>query len=90
MNGDGLPMDFLVDVNAERQVVLLISKHPFDIAEGKVGFRLTASFMESTIGDALFDCINDCSSYTIDKYNDKLLALSTGTINLKKFIDMFN
>ncbi len=58
----------------------------FNITEGTIEFRLTASFKESLIGDGLFEYLIDCSVSTIDMYNDKFLALCKGLMSLDAFI----
>ena len=111
---DDLPMNFVLAVDAERQLLRLFSKLPFtvpedkrmdlaiatcvasnkladgsfdyDIATGRIVFRLTASFRESKIGDGLFEYLVGCSSVTVDAYNDKFLALSKGFISINDFI----
>ncbi len=58
----------------------------YDIAEGKISCRLTASFRESTIGDGLFEYLIIRYNLTVDKYNDRFLALCKGVISLDEFI----
>lgn len=112
--GDDLPMDFLLVVDAERQLLSVLSRLSFtvpedkrmelaiatcaasygladgsfdyNIAKGTITFRLTASFRESKIGDGLFAYLVGCSSFTVDKYNDKFFALCKGLMSLNDFI----
>lgn len=58
----------------------------FDLATGKIHFRLTASFRDSKIGKTLFDYLLRCSAYTIDKYNDKFLAICKGVLSIEDFL----
>ena len=113
--GNDLPMDFVLGVDAQRQLLRMFSKLPFitpedkrmdlaiatcvasdrladgsfdyDITTGKIVFRMTASFRESKIGEGLFEYMINCSSVTVDEYNDKFFALSKGLISIKDFID---
>lgn len=112
--GDDIPMQFILIVDAERQLLRVLSRLPFtvpeekrmelaiatcmatdgladgsfdyNIADGTIDFRLTASFRESVIGDGLFEYLIACSSFTVDKYNDKFLALCKGVISIDDFI----
>ncbi|MCD7785550.1 MAG: YbjN domain-containing protein [Oscillospiraceae bacterium] len=58
----------------------------FDISDGTVMFRMTASFRESTIGDGLFKYMIDCSAAMVDKYNDRFLALEKGFMSISDFM----
>lgn len=114
VTGDDIPMDFMLDVNADRQLLIVLSRLPFtvpedkrmdlaiatcvasfgladgsfdfDIATGDITFRLTASFRDSRIGDGLFDYLIGVSSYSVDEYNDKFLAVSKGIMSINDFI----
>lgn len=114
VNGEDIPMDFILKVDAERQLLRMFSILPFkapedkrmdmaiatcfasngladgsfdyDIAEGKISFRMTASFMGSTIGEGLFDYMINCSCSTVDAFNDKFLMLAKGLISITDFI----
>lgn len=59
----------------------------YDINEGTIDFRLTASFRNSKIGEGLFDYLVVCSSITVDKYNDKFFTLCKGMIDIKDFLE---
>ena len=112
--GEDIPMQFVLNVDAERQLLSVLSRLPFtvpedkrmelaiatcaasygladgsfdyDIAKGTIDFRLTASFRESKIGDGLFEYLIGCSSFTVDRYNDKFFALCKGLITINDFI----
>ena len=114
VNGEDIPMDFIFVVDAERQLLRVLSKLPFavpedkridiaiatcaasygladgsfdyDIEKGIIFFRLTSSFRNSSIGDGLFDYLVGISCFTVDKYNDKFMALSKGFISIEDFI----
>ena len=114
VNGDDIPMDFVLAVDADRQLIRLFSRFPFnveadhrmdlaiatcsanykladgsfdyDLTNGQITFRLTASFRESTIGEGLFNYMIDCSCHTVDKYNDKVLRVANGTVSIGDFL----
>ena len=59
----------------------------YNIVSGKIYFRMTNSFIDSTVSKDLIMYLILCSCKTIDDYNDKFLMLSNGTISLEKFIE---
>ena len=58
----------------------------YNIFDGTIIFRLTASFRESTVGEDLFKYLVDVSTFTVDKYNDRFEALNSGKISLEEFM----
>ncbi len=114
VGGDDIPMNLLIIIDADRQLVRLLSLLPFqmnqdkrvegavatciinylladgsfdfDLDEGHIMFRLTASFRESLLGEELFKYMVSISCFTIDKYNDQLSDLNDGKITLEDFI----
>jgi len=58
----------------------------YNIKDGAVFFRMSASYRESKIGKELLEYMIRCSSMTVDRYNDKLLMLSRGILTLDDFI----
>lgn len=59
----------------------------FDMAEGRISFRLTTSYIESILGKELFEYMLMISASTIDEYNDKFLMISKGMISFEQFLD---
>ena len=114
VGGDDIPMNFLIIIDADRQLVRLLSLLPFqmnsdkrvegaiatciinyvladgsfdfDLDEGHIMFRLTASFRESLLGEELFKYMVSIACHTIDKYNDQLCDLNDGKISLEDFM----
>ncbi len=114
VNDDDIPMQFIIIVDAERQLIRLLSPLPFkmsedkrldgaiaacaasfgmadgsfdyDLSDGSIVFRMTASFRESIIGEGLFQYMISCSCAMVEKYNDQFLALDKGTISIADFI----
>ena len=116
VKGDDLPIDFLVVVKPNCEVVQFISSLPFnmpedkrvegalaicaanygmvngsfdyDLSDGQIVFRLTSSYRESLLSEALFEYMVMVSASTIDKYNDRFFMLAKGMITLEQFIEM--
>ena len=114
VNGDDILMQFILGVDADRQLIRLLSPLPFKMGEdkrmegaiaacsasygmvdgnfdfnlvdGSIAFRMTASFRDSVIGEGLFHYMIACSCAMVDKYNDKFLALDKGVISITDFI----
>jgi len=60
----------------------------YDLDTGKIYFRLTSSFRGGcNIGDKLLEYMVDISLYTIDKYNDQLMALNKGYVKVESFFE---
>lgn len=58
----------------------------YDIASGEIWFRQTVAFMDSEIGDDMFGYLIWCASTTVDRYNDRFLAVSKGIMSIGDFI----
>lgn len=114
VSGDDIPMQFILIVDAERQLIRLMSPMPFkmseskrmegaiatcaasfgmadgsfdyDLSDGTIVFRMTASFRESLIGEGLFQYMISCSCAMVDKYNDQFLAINKGLMSIADFI----
>lgn len=114
VSGEDIPMKFILVVDAQRQLVRLMSPMPFkmseakrmegaiatcvasygmadgsfdyDLSDGEIVFRMTASFRESLIGEGLFQYMISCSCAMVDQYNDRFFALDKGLLSLADFI----
>ena len=114
VNGEDIPMNFILVVDAERQLIRLLSPMPFKMSEAKriegaiatcaasygmidgsfdynlsdgtIVFRMTASFRESLIGEGLFQYMISCSCAMVDKFNDQFLAIDKGVMSINDFI----
>lgn len=114
VNGDDLPMEFVIIVDEKRQLVRLMSMLPykmpedkrvegaiacivasygmvdgsfdFNMEDGAIIFRMTASFRESQLGQGLFTYMIDCSCAMVDRYNDKFLAVGKGIMTIQDFL----
>ena len=113
VRGDDLPIEFVIAVDEERQLIRVLSPLPFkmsednrvdgaiavcaanfgmvdgsfdyDLANGRIVFRMTASFRESTIGQLLIQYMISCTIAMVDEYNDKFLALNSGVMKVEAF-----
>ncbi len=84
-----IPEDKRLDVAIATSVVnnkLVDGSFDYDITDGHMFFRMTSSFIESEIGNDLFDYMLMCSCYTIDEYNDKFLMLGKGKMGIEDFL----
>ena len=115
VRGDDIPMNFIIVVDADRQLIRLMSPLPFkmsedkrmegaiatcvatygmadgsfdyDLSDGEIVFRMTASFRESRIGEGLIQYMISCACAMVDKYNDRLLAIDKGILTIGDFIE---
>lgn len=62
----------------------------YDVTNGRIHYRKTHSYLESTIGQERFVYMLYSSVSMIDRYNDKFLMLAKDMISLGQFLDMFN
>ena len=116
--GDDLTIELTIKVDAERQVVTVLSHLPYVIdkekridavvavsvinnslvhgcvdyvpTDGHVFFRMTNSYLDSKLDKEVYKYLLLCSCTTIDNFNDKLLLLSKGMININQFIELYN
>lgn len=116
VNGDDIPMKFVMFVEPNQQVVRMMSFLPFkvpedkcremamgvcatnfrliegnydfNISDGTLSYRITASYRNSEIGDALFQRMISMACAVVDKYNDRFLALSKGYLSLEDFLNL--
>ena len=114
VKGEDMVMEFVIMVDAARQVIRLMSPLSFrmsenkrmdgaiatcvasygmangsfdyDITDGTIAFRMTASFRDSIIGDGMLQYMIDCSCAMVDRYNDKFLAINVGVLSIEDFI----
>ena len=114
VNGEDVPMQFIIKVDADRQLVRVMSPLPFkmskekrmegaiatcvanygmvdgsfdyDLSDGAISFRLTASYRESDISEQLFQYLISVTCVTVDAYNDKFLAVDKGVMSIADFI----
>lgn len=78
-------LDIAIAVSAINNV-LVDGCFDYDLASGHMFFRMTNSFIESTIGEEVFSYMLFCSCQTIDEYNDKFLMLAKGMLSIEQFL----
>lgn len=114
VQGDDLPMQFILIVDGERQLIRLLSPMPYamsedkriegalatcaasysmpdgsfdyDLSDGSIIFRMTASFRESLIGEGLLQYMISMSCTAVDIYNDQFLAIDRGLMEISDFL----
>ena len=114
VNGDDVPMQFIIFVDVDRQLITSLSPLPFqmdedkriegaiatcvasfgmadgsfdyDLSNGRISFRITASFRDSDIGDGLFQYMMSCACAMVDEYNEKFLAINKDLMSIDEFI----
>ena len=59
----------------------------YDLSDGTIYFKMTASFRASLIGPQLFRYLIACSCSTVDRYNDQFFAINEGILSLADFIE---
>ncbi len=115
VNGDDLPIKFIIIVDENRQLISFLSPLTFnmgedkrvegaiatciasygmadgsfdyDMSDGQIVFRLTASFRESKIGEGLIHHMLACTCAMVDKYNDQFFAINKGFMSIEEFME---
>lgn len=59
----------------------------YNLEDGRIMFRLTSSYRNSTLSEELFDYMLMVSATTIDEYNDKFFMISKGMMTLQQFME---
>lgn len=60
----------------------------YNIEDGTIIFRLTSSYKDSMLSEALIDYMFMLSALTVDSYNDKYLMISKGLMTVQQFIEL--
>lgn len=56
----------------------------YDVEDGHLIFRITASFRESLISSAAFDYMVEAALSVVDRYNDKFLFVVEGKLTIEQ------
>ena len=114
MQGEDLSIGLILIVDADRQLIRILSPLPFkiskekrvegavmtciasdkvldgnfdyDILDGTITFRMSASFRNSHIGENLFRYMVLYCCKVVDIYNDRFFAVDKGMMSLDDFI----
>lgn len=118
VNGESIPMEFILMVDKDRQRIRLLSPMPFkmreekavegaiatcaasygmvdggfdyNISDGEITFRMTHSYLESTIGEGAIEYMISCAFAMVDKYNFQFLAINKGLLSINDFLKKEN
>lgn len=58
----------------------------YNIASGEIFFRLTNSYIDCTLSEAVFDYMLYCGCQVVDEYNDTFLMIAKGMCSLEQFL----
>jgi hypothetical protein len=65
---------------------ILDGSFDYDVSDGSVVFRMTASYDDNLLGDDMFDYIISYSMTCVDRYNDIFLAIDKGYMTVYDFL----
>ncbi len=82
-------LDIAVAVSAVNNL-LVDGCFDFDLGSGHMFFRITNSFMDSTLSEDVCIELLYKACKTIDAYNDKLLMVSKGMLTIEQFLTSIN
>ena len=93
-----LPFSIPEDKRVEAAICVSVANYglvdgsfDYDINDGEIRYRLTASYRGTNDGcldPDLFEYMIMCASSTVDDYNDRFFMLAKGMIDVDKFISM--
>lgn len=84
------PEDKRIDIALATTIVnnkLVDGSFDFDMTDGRVTFRLTASYIESILGKELFQYMLMVSAQTVDEYNDKFFMIAKNMMSFEQFVE---
>lgn len=90
------PMPFMTpeDKRVEMAMAVAVANYgliegtfDYDINDGEIRYRMTASYYENILSGNYFNHMLQLASYWIDKYNDRFMMLAKGNMTLQQFID---
>ncbi len=85
-----IPEDKRVDVAMATTMIndkLANGSFDFDLASGRTVFRLTSAFMNCNLSTEVYDYMIGVSAATVDEYNDKIMMLCKGMLDLSAFAE---
>ena len=59
----------------------------FDREKGHIYFKMSASYLNSVVGNKLIEYLANVSASTVDRYDDKFLAIANGDLTIIKFME---
>ncbi len=78
-------LDVAIAVSAVNNV-LVDGCFDYDVSSGHMFFRMTNSFIESSISEEVCTYMLFCSCQMIDEYNDRFLMVSKGMVSMEQFL----
>lgn len=85
-----IPEDKRVDVAMATTMIndkLANGSFDFDLSSGRTVFRLTSAFMGCNLSTEVYDYMIGVSAATVDEYNDKIMMLCKGMLELSAFAE---
>lgn len=89
-----LPFKVPEDKRVDLAIAICVANYRFadgsfdyNVSDGTISFRLTASYKESTLGAELFRYMLGVSISTVDDYNDKFFMLIKNMMTVQQFIE---
>lgn len=70
--------------------VIINGAFDYKFSDGSICFKMAQAYMDSILGDGLYEYLLGCSIQTVDAYNDQLFMLAKGMISLKELVDKVN
>lgn len=67
---------------------LIDGSFDLNLKNGEIRFRLTSCFIESVLSEPLFSYLMFVSAETVDRYNDRFMALNNGDMSLEEFLQL--
>lgn len=92
-----LPFNMAEDKRIDAAIAVCVANYgivngsfDYDMRDGEIRYRLTTSYVDCEVGKGFFMNMMLTALNTTDRYNDRFLMLSKGTITLEKFIELDN
>lgn len=114
VNGEDIPMSFVIKIDTSRQLIRLFSYMPFSMPEdkrmegalaccvasyglvngsfiyrmkdGSISFCMTNSYADCAFGTGLVQYMISCACSTVERYNDRFLAIAKGLMDIDDFM----
>ena len=86
---DNMRVDMAIAVTRVNKILGEGSFH-YNIANGKIRYRMTVPYMDVNFGKQLITYITMISFQIVDQFNDKLKLLAEGAITLEQFETIIN
>lgn len=79
-------IDMAIAVSAVNNL-LYDGSFDYDVTNGQLVFRLTESYIDSSLSRRVFEHMLFGACKIVDRFNDKLMMLAAGRISLEQFIE---